>query len=545
MSSSKAISRALLLIISALSPFFCKTVSAFPGEVISSFSVPGDCPSGLAWGQGCLWLSDWKQARIYQIEPVSGEVLQSLPSPGPSPQGLAWGKDRLFVADSQTRQIYVLNPQTGTVENAYYAPGHSPKGLAWGDSYLWVVDDRQDLICKLTPEDGTLTGYFKAPAGQSRGLCFDGKYLWVSDRNKDEIYMVSPQDGTVVVTLFAPGQSTWGLAWDGKHLWNVDFQTGRICQLKTEDNEKYSVTDWREATIELVHYLRNSGPGTLKDIKISLAVPPEKLENQQLLGPVEFAPQPDRFALDRWDQEVALYRFPKLLPAETVTVGYKVKMRIGNLHYYVFPEKVGSLGQIPEEIRKKYLADGSRYLIRDVSIQEAARKAVDGETNPYWMARRVHDFVLQKVRFKGEGGWDTAPVVLKRGSGSCSESAFLFIALCRASELPARFEAGSLIRGDWASVDQDNHRWAEVYLPNYGWIPFDPSVGSGRSPADVAQAMGNTKVTGRPHPGLFVTTHGGGDSEYLGWNYNSYATYTFSGTCDVDEDRYFIWRPGE
>ncbi len=65
MSSPKAIPKALLLLILTLSPFFCKTAPAFPGEVISSFSVPGDCPSGLAWGQDCLWLSDWRQARIY------------------------------------------------------------------------------------------------------------------------------------------------------------------------------------------------------------------------------------------------------------------------------------------------------------------------------------------------------------------------------------------------------------------------------------------------------------------------------------------------
>jgi len=545
MNLSQVIPRVLLFIIFALSMPFCKTASPFPGEPIISLSAPGECPSGLAWGQGFLWLSDWKQARIYKIDPNSGELLQSLPSPGPSPQGLAWGTGRLFVADSQTKRIYLLNPRTGVVEKSYSAPGSSPRGLAWGNHCLWVVDDRQGLICKLNPQDGTLTGYLKAPAGKSRGLCFGGKYLWVSDRGKDEIYAVSALDGSVVVSLFAPGPFSWGLAWDGSHLWNVDFQTGRIYKLRAADDEKYSVTDWREASIELVHYIRNSGPGTLKDIKISLAVPPEKLENQQLLGPVEFSPQPQRFALDRWDQRVALYRFSELPPSETVTVAYKVKVRLGNLHYYIFPEKVGTLAQVPREIREKYLADGSRYLIHETSIQEAARDAVGGETNPYWMARRIHSFVLENVRYEGGGGWDTAPVVLARGTGSCSESTFLFIALCRASGLPARFEAGSLIRGDLASVDRDNHRWAEVYLPNYGWVPFDPSVGSGRSPADVARAVGNTKVIGGPHPGLFVTTHGGGDSEYLGWNYNSYATYKFSGTCKVEENRYFIWRPGE
>ena len=36
---------------------------------------------------------------------------------------------------------------------------------------------------------------------------------------------------------------------------------------------------------------------------------------------------------------------------------------------------------------------------------------------------------------------------------------------------------------------------------------------------------------------------GGGDSEYLGWSYNSFAKYKAKGYCNVEEDNLGFWEP--
>ena len=92
------------------------------------------------------------------------------------------------------------------------------------------------------------------------------------------------------------------------------------------------------------------------------------------------------------------------------------------------------------------------------------------------------------------------------------------------------------MRGDDASVDEAYHRWVEVYLPNYGWVPVDPSRGDKEWPADQAESIGN--VANR----LFITTIGGGDSEYLSWNYNSIAFVKFSGRASIAEEANIVWR---
>ena len=59
----------------------------------------------------------------------------------------------------------------------------------------------------------------------------------------------------------------------------------------------------------------------------------------------------------------------------------------------------------------------------------------------------------------------------------CEEYASLFVALCRASNIPARviegYSAGYMVEGQEKSADDIRHAWAEIYLKGYGWVPSE------------------------------------------------------------------------
>jgi len=349
--------------------------------------------------------------------------------------------------------------------------------------------------------------------------------------------MIDPNSGEVILVLKSPAPYPRGLAWDGKHLWNVDYQTDSLYQIIAMDDERFHLEDVRKARITYTHEVKVYGKGKLQDLNVYIAIP-EDLPQQKILSKT-FSPDKYRIVKDRWNQTFAHFHYKNIRSEATIRSIMTVEAEISTIHYFIFPDRCGTLADIPKDIKKLFTADGSKYMINDPYIQNLAKKIVGDETNTYWIARKIFDYVRNAIEYKLEGGWNVAPVVLKRGTGSCSEYSFSFIALCRAAGLPARYVGSVVVRGDDACLDDVYHRWVEVYLPNYGWIPVDPSRGDKQRPRDRAMSIGHLRNL------FLITTQGGGDSEYLGWYYNSYETYKTDPQIKLHIEAFGEWEPIE
>jgi transglutaminase-like putative cysteine protease len=110
----------------------------------------------------------------------------------------------------------------------------------------------------------------------------------------------------------------------------------------------------------------------------------------------------------------------------------------------------------------------------DSQIADIANRLADGEQNPYLLARRFYDYVIDTARYRLVGkGLLGAKALLTNGEGECGDYSALFIALARAKGIPARS-----VVGYWAITGTDQtHVWAEFYLEGVGWIPVDPTIG--------------------------------------------------------------------
>jgi len=65
--------------------------------------------------------------------------------------------------------------------------------------------------------------------------------------------------------------------------------------------------------------------------------------------------------------------------------------------------------------------------------------------------------------------------ILENKVGVCSHYTTLFIALARASGFASRYISGLAYSNE--NGDYVEHAWAEVFLDNYGWIPYDITFG--------------------------------------------------------------------
>jgi len=137
----------------------------------------------------------------------------------------------------------------------------------------------------------------------------------------------------------------------------------------------------------------------------------------------------------------------------------------------------------------------------DVAI-DALSEALPGEPDPISRLHALCNRVRDRVDYL-PGLTDaetTASEALARGAGVCQDHAHLLIAAARTLGFPARYVSGYLCSGPDGS-DAASHAWAEVAVPDLGWVGFDAAnrmcpdahyvrVASGRDYHDAAPVRG-------------------------------------------------------
>jgi transglutaminase-like putative cysteine protease len=91
--------------------------------------------------------------------------------------------------------------------------------------------------------------------------------------------------------------------------------------------------------------------------------------------------------------------------------------------------------------------------------------------------------------------------------GVCQDYAHIFIACARSGGVPARFVSGHFFRADGEVNQQAGHAWAEAYVPDLGWVGFDPANAICTTDAHARIAIGLDYLGAAPVRG---TRYGGG-----------------------------------
>jgi transglutaminase-like putative cysteine protease len=98
---------------------------------------------------------------------------------------------------------------------------------------------------------------------------------------------------------------------------------------------------------------------------------------------------------------------------------------------------------------------------------------------------------------------------LKRGV--CQDYAHIFIACARSVGIPARFICGHFLRADGMVNQRAGHAWAEAFVPDLGWVAFDPANAICATDAHARVALGLDYLGAAPVRG----TRTGGGTETL------------------------------
>jgi transglutaminase-like putative cysteine protease len=120
-------------------------------------------------------------------------------------------------------------------------------------------------------------------------------------------------------------------------------------------------------------------------------------------------------------------------------------------------------------------------------LAEQLREASRGEVVSF-VSRLTETICHRFKRVQREQGlpWPPATTIEQR-QGACRDLAVLWVDICRAVGLAARFVSG-YYEGDPTREKHFLHAWGEVYLPGAGWRGFDPTNGLAITDRHVAVA---------------------------------------------------------
>ncbi|WP_097459949.1 Vgb family protein [Mangrovitalea sediminis] len=142
------------------------------GQALDSIDVPAQ--AGTAFDGRHLY-QIWED-RIQKIDPTSGRVINTIPAPGGSSSGMAWAEGSLWVGQYRDRKIHQVDPQTGailrTIESNRFVTG-----VTWVDGELWhgTWEDEQSELRRIDPQSGEVLESLEMPTGMGvSGLESDG-----------------------------------------------------------------------------------------------------------------------------------------------------------------------------------------------------------------------------------------------------------------------------------------------------------------------------------------------------------------------------------
>lgn len=288
--------------------------------------------------------------------------------------------------------------------------------------------------------------------------------------------------------------------------------------------------------LEFQHQLTNKSQGHLVDIRVYIPVPEDCYQQKvaDLVWLRDGEPTTVHIERDQYGQKVASFHWRKLPPDGNLAVGFRCRAVLQQPVRATLAQSTGA--EIPQEVRAIYTRDDRIYCLASPTIRRKARELVASRKSTVERVRAIYDFVAQHLTYARQGGWDPAPEVLARKSGSCSEFSYLFSSLCRANGIPTRFVGATMFRPEqvkeYPYVDKVWHRWVQVYLPGVGWVHMDPTRDRGKT--------ARHDFFGRqPGPAL-VLSHQGGSSRFLGNHYVSADNQSFR---KVKRARRFSWMP--
>lgn len=230
-----------------------------------------------------------------------------------------------------------------------------------------------------------------------------------------------------------------------------------------------SVLESREYEIREHFLIKNHGPGSPSKHNLWAALIQDLPPYQEVLERSVSA-QNFRTFEDEYGNLIAEFDLSGLPPGKSARVEIHYKVKVNRLAY--------DLAQCEGNLPSWYTSPELYIESNNPQIRSLATQLAQGKSTPCEQARAFYDYIGDNLVYTFNGTDWGAQAALGEMGADCSEYASLMAALSRAAGIPARYLEGVLfLEPETADLARREHAWLEIYLPNIGWAPVDPTLG--------------------------------------------------------------------
>lgn len=238
-------------------------------------------------------------------------------------------------------------------------------------------------------------------------------------------------------------------------------------EAKAEKSAKQEVEGTVSNIVDLTQYEKGK--------KVRLWIPLPHDSEYQTVDSIEYdaGSAPSVISGDDWGNQMLYVEWDENAePADrVVTVHFDVKRE-----EVLYPEIKEDESEVFSEEIKKNLEPSKNLPLND-QVKAKAMEVTEGKSTDLEKARAIYDWVIANMNrneeVKGCGEGDVCALLDTTMSGKCTDINSMFVALCRASGIPAREHFGIRINAE--DISKNQHCWAEFYVKGTGWVSADPA----------------------------------------------------------------------
>ena len=186
--------------------------------------------SGIATGNGDVWVANSLDATVSRIDPQTNAVVQTI-DVGNGPIGIVYGSGSVWVANTGDGTITRIDGSTG-------APGRprpiAATELAFGAGSLWASERADGQVARIDPATGQLVQQIRVGNGPT-GIAFGSGAAWVANSLDGTVTRIDPVTNSVAATI-STGNGPTAIAVGSRGVWISNQFDGRLALIDPRTN---------------------------------------------------------------------------------------------------------------------------------------------------------------------------------------------------------------------------------------------------------------------------------------------------------------------